>query len=177
MIVRIHGNRAKFAPSPAWILGLAAVIFWGAPNADIRAQVRRGFDPAQFNCASGPGTTPWPLHMATFVAQEAHYCAWDLDKLSFSSVGQPIQVMQLIDNYVIYQDLTWNRLTRCGWECHAPFAATADPKHPAMPGQPIAEGTYRIVGMTAFAESDGAAVEVPVVDLVRPDKTYSGVTP
>lgn len=176
MTMLMHGNRSKFSPAPVWIFALAAAIFCAA-LAGVQAQTRRSFDPAQFDCSSGPGTTPWPLHMATFVAQEAHYCAWDLDKLSFSSVGQPIRVTQQIDNYVIYQDVTWNPLTRCDWKCHAPFAARADPKHPAKRGQTIAEGTYRIIGITAFAESDGAAIEVPVVAPAAPGTSQTGLTP
>ncbi len=175
MMPAIPSNWQK-SPSPApWIFALAVAIL-GIGTTEIQAQVQRGFNPSQFDCSPGPGTTPWPLHMAMFVAQEAHYCVWDLDKLLLSSVGQPIRVTQLIDDYVIYQDVTWNPLTRCDWKCHAPFATFADPKRAAKPGERIVEGTYRIVSMTAFAESDGAAIEVPVVELVRSDKSVSGIT-
>lgn len=176
MIVLFRGKPLKFSPSPAWIAALMLAIL-GAGVGSVEAQERRRFDPAEFDCSSGPGTTAWPLHMAMFVAQEAHYCAWDLDRLSFSSVGQPIRVTQQIDNYVIYQDVTWNPLSRCGWKCHAPFATIADRRHAATPGQPIAEGTYRIVGMTYFSENDGAAIEVPVVAPMPVGPTESGLTP
>lgn len=171
----IAGKAANFIPHLRWIVGLA-LAFSLLGIADAHAQLRREFDPSQFDCSSGPGMTAWPLHMVTYIAQEAHYCVWDLDKLFFSSVGQPIQVMQRIDTYVIYQDVTWNPLTQCRWKCHAPFAAVADPKHPAKPGQAIAEGTYRIVRMTQFAEKDGgAAIEIPVVELMPPDQKRSGL--
>jgi hypothetical protein len=105
--------------------------------------------------------------MVTYVAQEAHYCAWDLDKLTFETAGQPIYSTQKIDDYIIYQDVAGiDPLTHCGEICHAPFAVVADARHPVDGGQLIAAGIYRIAGMARFAENSGAVIEIAVVELV-----------
>ena len=148
---------------------VALATFWGA-QAHAQSPPGGAFDPSQFHCSSGPATYVLPLHMVTFAAEEARYCKWDLDKLTFESTGQPIRATQEIDNFIIYQDVEPNPLTHCGRMCQAPFAVVADPRHPVTEGQLIAAGTYRIARVARFQKDSGGPIVLPVVELVPPPR-------
>jgi hypothetical protein len=104
MIRLRSGRRGKNTPRPAWSVGLVLALLW-AGTAFAQSPARNGSNLSLFDCSSGPDKVALPLHMVTYVAQEAHYCAWNLDKLIFETTGQPIYSTQKIDNYIIYQPM------------------------------------------------------------------------